>query len=189
MELHDNPLRRRWALTACYLLLGVGSIAFGSFIIAAAYLTVTSWCGATPSAEEGTVPEAPSYPIEDNTTTEVSVTPTPPLTDEEKINMQEEKLRSMVCEPKNAVVRIDHYLPYHDELADRAYFPTVVTVKRCLENNSFCGNPRLGLSTGHCQPDPKAIKLQPFTVYYYEGRKKMYEEVHVPEHTACMCPE
>ncbi|XP_050728765.1 uncharacterized protein LOC127004723 [Eriocheir sinensis] len=100
---------------------------------------------------------------------------------------QAHELRKLGCEPKATVERIADYLECHDELADELYFPEFVAVKRWLSSSTFCGNPRKGYRTGQCQPDPQSIVQRPALVFYFKGREKRFQEVLVPEHTACMC--
>lgn len=107
----------------------------------------------------------------------------------ESINEQRKELRSLLCEPKPAVVKIADYLEYHDALKDKTYFPKVAVVNRCLENCTFCGNSHLGVSVGSCQPDEKAITTRSIIARYYEEGKEIFQEVLVPEHTACKCPK
>lgn len=176
MRLPKFPRWQSLALYASYFLMGVGLGVIGGFYIARA----TTWCVATTlSAGDGNTTEVPL------TTPRITL----PLTDEEKINLQENKLRSIECEPKPVVEKIVRYLEYHDDLADREHYPEVITVNRCLENSSFCGDPRFGKSYGPCLPDPGAIKQLSVSVFYNEGRKKIFKEVLVPEHTACKCPD
>lgn len=103
------------------------------------------------------------------------------------IHEQRKELKSLQCIPKPAVVKIADNLEYHDALKDEEYFPKVVVVNRCLEDCTFCGDAHMGIPKGSCQPDERAIEKRSIIAFYYKEGRKKFQEVLIPEHTACRC--
>lgn len=99
-----------------------------------------------------------------------------------------DQLQELECKPHLALVKVVDYLGKVDGLGDEQYFPKEVAIYRCLPSISFCGNYRLGVSYGTCQPDENGTKQHITEVYYFMGGEKIFQEVEIPEHTACKCP-
>lgn len=105
----------------------------------------------------------------------------------QQLHLQHEELKSLSCSPRPGKVNIRDELQFHDYLLDETFFPEIVSVSRCWESCSFCGNHRLGMSKGRCLPDPERIQKRQYVVYYIKEGKKVYRKVWLTEHTACRC--
>lgn len=106
---------------------------------------------------------------------------------QDPIRKQRHDLKKLGCEPKAMAVRIADYLNFSDSLADKVYFPKVVSVHRCLENLSFCGQSRFGIVTGRCKAHANDTENRPFYVIYRERNEEIVQKVLIPEHKACVC--
>lgn len=104
-----------------------------------------------------------------------------------QMHLQQEELKSLSCSPKPGLVTIRNELQSHDYLLDEVFFPQVMSVSRCWESCSFCGNHHLGVSKGRCLPDPATIVKRPYLVFYFKEGKKVYRRVWLTEHTSCRC--
>ena len=98
---------------------------------------------------------------------------------------QQKDLRNLKCEPKPVLVTIKNELHPKDDLADKDYYPVVVSVNRCLKDCSFCGTSVLtGELDRICKPDPKGIVDRPVVLLVLgEGK----QNITVKEHTVCRC--
>lgn len=105
----------------------------------------------------------------------------------QQLHLQHEELKSLSCSPKPGKVTIRDELQYHDYLLDETFFPQTVSVSRCWEACSFCGNHRMGVSKGRCLPNPETIVKRPYTVFYFKEGKKVYRKVWLTEHESCEC--
>lgn len=105
----------------------------------------------------------------------------------QQLHLQQEELKSLSCSPKPGKVTIRNELEYHDYLLDEDFFPEVVSVNRCWETCSFCGNHRLGITKGRCLPDPESISKRPYLVFYFKDNKKIHRKVWLTEHGSCRC--
>lgn len=107
----------------------------------------------------------------------------------ERLMQQKKELKSLGCQPVLKKVSVVEQLEFHDDLADKTFFPRTVALRRCMENCGFCGNHHLGREEGRCVPDPKGVNLRQLVMFYYDDTsgKKVYREVEIEEHTACMC--
>ncbi|KAG0728932.1 hypothetical protein GWK47_031402 [Chionoecetes opilio] len=103
------------------------------------------------------------------------------------LQVQHEELKALSCQPKPGKVTIRNELKYHDSLIDETFYPEVVSVSRCWETCSFCGNIHLGVRKGRCLPDPESIVKRPYYVFYFTGNKRVFRRVMLTEHTSCKC--
>ncbi|KAG0719658.1 hypothetical protein GWK47_050044 [Chionoecetes opilio] len=101
-----------------------------------------------------------------------------------KLTEQSEALEKLECEPKATWVYIASQLEPHDDLTDKNFFPHVVSVRRCLKECSFCGNPRWGMPDKTCKPDttgPKDVVAKLF------NDVELTRTITLMEHKSCKC--
>ncbi|MPC33141.1 hypothetical protein E2C01_026484 [Portunus trituberculatus] len=96
---------------------------------------------------------------------------------------QKEALEKLKCEPKAVWVTIESQLEFHDDLADKDFFPMVVSVKRCLEECSFCGNAALGVPSKKCKP--KDIVDRDIVVKLPYDEQESSRFITIKEHKSC----
>lgn len=100
---------------------------------------------------------------------------------------QREDLVKLGCEPKPMLVNILEELDPLDPLADKNFFPKVVSVKRCLKTCSFCGFPLFGiLNEKECLPDPQGIAKLPVALSFNDGNEES-TIIDIDEHRLCVC--
>lgn len=105
----------------------------------------------------------------------------------EEAKRLEADLRKLGCEPKPVLVNIMEELGPLDPLADKNFYPQVLSVNRCFKKCSFCGIPRYGMfNEKECLPQPQGVVNRPVTVSFLEGNEED-KVIHVDEHTACEC--
>lgn len=98
---------------------------------------------------------------------------------------QKEALEKLQCEPKAVWVTIESQLEFHDDLQDKDFFPLAVSVKRCLEQCSFCGNAALGVPQKNCKP--KDIVDRPVVVMLPYDEQESRKIIAIKEHNSCAC--
>lgn len=105
------------------------------------------------------------------------------------LSEQSKELETLGCKPVPQRVTVVEQLEYHDDLADKIFFPQVVVLKRCLKECGFCGNTYLGTEKGRCVPDPNGIRERSLMTFHYDPKtgKKIYQEVLAEEHLSCIC--
>ncbi|KAG0712436.1 hypothetical protein GWK47_018461 [Chionoecetes opilio] len=104
--------------------------------------------------------------------------------EESMLREQRTALAKLQCEPKETWAYIGSHLPVHDDLLNKDYYPHVVTVRRCLEECSFCGDPITGVSDKTCQVDttgPKRVVVRLF------NDDELTRNITLIEHKTCKC--
>ena len=104
------------------------------------------------------------------------------------IAKQKQDLDKLECKPKATVVHLLDHLEHHDSLRDEDFFPKVVSVYRCDEVCSFCGNSMTGEVKGKCQPGLDGIYERTFLAFYFtDHNERKFQNVSVIEHKTCAC--
>lgn len=103
------------------------------------------------------------------------------------LKVQHEELKALSCQPRPGKVNIRNELQFTDYLLDETFFPEVVSVSRCWESCTFCGNLHTGQPKGRCLPHPDGIVKRPFYVYYFKNDERVFRRVLLTEHTSCQC--
>ncbi|KAG0715689.1 hypothetical protein GWK47_011375 [Chionoecetes opilio] len=101
-----------------------------------------------------------------------------------KLREQREALEKLECEPKETWVYIESQLGPHDDLPDNTFYPHVVSVLRCLNESSFCGDPRRGVPHKTCKPD--TIGPKDVVVKLYND-VELTRKITVMENKSCKC--